>query len=978
MNQKRITNQILEQKNYTLNSTLNYLFNISNMKKLFSYLLISSMVVLSSCTNYDDQFDDLNTQINSLKSQIEGFSSLSSGLTALQGTVASLQTAIANIPVTPATDVSGLATAANLATLDTALTALAAEVDALTASLANAATSAEVAALQTALTAAQGDLSDLLAANNVYSTDLVINSPATLAFAKSLGDKLTIVNANVTFDVDATMATADVQAVANKFVTIVKDLNYYATSSTVAAVTFDNLTSAGDIAIAQAGNYVFPKLANATDVYLGANYSSKVGIVDLRMLAKVNSLNTSTLLAADVAGTTPATNTANTVSFSQATEIHLTAVPYYGANLTILGKAGSVVDMTAFASVDADGDEVNYALNITGPAALTLTKFTKGALTVTDVTTVSLSGHRGNVTLDGVANFTSDKLVGVLTLSSTNDLKTINVTGALDDDVTVAAASADKIYPDVNLSGQTALTSATFAGGFVTANLTGASNLTSITNTAQISTLTLSGNNDLTSATIGGKINSLTVTGADDLLTLDLTHTTFTSTALKSGSLVVTSNPKLESLTSVADKLSTLTVTGNANLTTVDFTGLKTIGGDATATVTIGGAGLANALNATKIVDTYNASAATEAADTGAFTSASGISTLKTYLIAAAAAPSVTGVKVFLDSADLHIAEGATSAANVEQNSLKISTAGDVAELTVVNVTKSVTTTTGTTVRQRISNVWDLGRNAIYGNKDLVAGTGVSIAITGGITKTFVGTADITTVSGLVDAINADTTSFGSDITVTAALDSYNQSYNKISYTDADGVAETTNSTGTMYWSYGSTTTGTAAIGTNSTTAQIAIAIAAALSTTSDVYNASAVGNAVLVTKLVTNTQNVDLGPGVSFANTLAITELGSNTVQWSSNSSNAAGQDSDYFLSVAKFDTKGLRVMVQNNSTSVVMAATVTAVVPGTNLSLEPTTLASGTNMVGSFSYVAGWSDIDNASTSTVAGSTKNRTHWL
>src|SRR5210317_447740 len=124
MNQKRITNQILNQTNFTLNSTLNYLFNISNMKKLFSYLLISSMVVLSSCTNYDDQFDDLNAQINTLKSQIEGFSSLSSGLTALQGTVASLQTAIANIPVTPATDVSGLATAANLAALDTALTAL--------------------------------------------------------------------------------------------------------------------------------------------------------------------------------------------------------------------------------------------------------------------------------------------------------------------------------------------------------------------------------------------------------------------------------------------------------------------------------------------------------------------------------------------------------------------------------------------------------------------------------------------------------------------------------------------------------------------------------------------------------------------------------------------------------------------------------------------------------------------------------------
>ena len=940
------------------------------------------MVVLSSCTNYDDQFDDLNTQINTLKSQIEGFSSLSSGLTALQGTVASLQTAIANIPVTPATDISGLES--TQATLTAALTSLAADVKALQDTLATAATSAEVTALATSLATAQADLAELLAANNVYSTDLVINSPATLAFAKSLGDILTIVNANVTFDVDATMATADVQAVANKFVTIVKDLNYYATSSTVAAVTFDNLTSAGDVAIAQAGNYVFPKLANATDVYLGANYSSKVGIVDLRMLAKVTSLNTSTLLAADIAGTTPATNTANTVSFSQATEIHLTAVPYYGAALTVLGKAGSVVDMTAFASVDADGDEVNYALNITGPAALTLTKFTKGALTVTDVTTVSLSGHRGNVTLDGVANFTSDKLVGDLTLSSTNDLKTINVTGALDDDITVAAASADKVYPDLALSSQTALTSATFAGGFVTANLTGASNLTSITNTAQISTLTLSGNNDLTSATIGGKINSLTVTGADDLLTLALTHTTFTSATapiLKSGSLVVTNNPKLESLTSVADKLSTLTVTGNANLATVDFTGLKAIGGDTTATVIIGGAGLANALNATKIVDTYNtaAAAAVEATNTGAFTSASGMSTLKTYLGAAAAAPSVTGVKAFFDSADLHIAEGSTSAANVEQNSLKIATAADVAELTVVNVTKSTSATAGTTVRERKSIVIDYNRNTLNQNLAIGSAEGFSITMLGQA-HTIVGTDDITTVDQLVSAINGNT-SWGSDVSVSAANDVYAKSINKISYTTAAGVAATTQSTGTIYWSYGSTVTGTAAIGSGSSTTQMATAIAAALSTASADHYAVGSGATVVVTKLVTNTANVDYGTGVSFPNTLVITELGSNTVQWSTNASNAAGQDSDYFIATSKTDTKGLRITIQNNSTSVAFANTATIATSGTELGIDFSTiltLASQTNSVGSLSYIASFSDVDTAVTTVTAGSTKNRTHWL
>ena len=164
MNQKRITNQILEQKDFTLNSTLNYLFNISNMKKLFSYLLISSMVVLSSCTNYDDQFDDLNTQINSLKSQIEGFSSLSSGLTALQGTVAALSSAVNALPktATPATDVSGLETA----------------VAALQAQLANAATSAQVAAIKTDLAATQAALEATIATN---ATDLTALEAAVAA-----------------------------------------------------------------------------------------------------------------------------------------------------------------------------------------------------------------------------------------------------------------------------------------------------------------------------------------------------------------------------------------------------------------------------------------------------------------------------------------------------------------------------------------------------------------------------------------------------------------------------------------------------------------------------------------------------------------------------------------------------------------------------------------------------------------------------
>ena len=49
-----------------------------------------------SCQNYDDQFDDLNSQITALASQVAGLSKVQSDLTALQGTVSSLSGSIAS------------------------------------------------------------------------------------------------------------------------------------------------------------------------------------------------------------------------------------------------------------------------------------------------------------------------------------------------------------------------------------------------------------------------------------------------------------------------------------------------------------------------------------------------------------------------------------------------------------------------------------------------------------------------------------------------------------------------------------------------------------------------------------------------------------------------------------------------------------------------------------------------------------------
>jgi hypothetical protein len=928
------------------------------------------MVVLSSCTNYDDQFDDLNSQLSTLKTQIDGFTAVSSGVTALQGTVSSLQAAVALLPKTstPATDISGL---------QASLTALAATVAELKTSLAGAATSAEVATLAANLAAAQTDLSELLASNNVYSDNLVINSVATLEFAKNLGDKLTIVNANVTFDVDATMNITDVQAVANKFVTIVKDLNYYATSSTVAAITFDNLTSAGDVAIAQAGNYVLPKLANATDIYLGDNYSSKVGIVDLRGLAKVSSLNTSTILAADVAGTNPATNTVNTVSFSQATEIHLTSVPYYGAGLTILAKDGSVVDLTAFASVNADGDEVATDLLITGPAAVSLgDTYTLGTFSATDVVSVTLGAHRGNVILNGVTNFTHANLVGTLAVTGSNDLTSVNITGDFDD---VTTGSKDKSGPAINLASQTALKTATIAGTVGVVTLTGATNLQTLSVNGTVDSVVLTNNNDLVSVTTAGTIGSFSIDGADDLASLSLGHASLTRatgatgtnlTAILAGSLVVTNNPKLASLVSKADALSTLTVTVNSLLSSIDFTGLKVVGGADAHNVAVSG----NDLNAEKIVE-GDGTTAGATAKVGAFTSASGMSTLKTYLDDAVAEAKAT-ISVSFDSADTHILKSTTTGGtDTETNSI---TSG--ALLVVMNITPNVADTTPT-VRETKSSVAMIATDGLGNNNAIVLSEGITVSSAAlGATATIVGTSAITTVDALITAINANTT-FGSNLTITAAQDAYVRSYNKISLTNAGGSASNVASAGSIFWSYGSTVTGTVTVATGATMASVAAAIASSFTTTNG-YSAEAntVSGTLIVSKLVSNTTNsassvINIGNNVTFGNTLAF-NVASSTALFSANASNTAGASVDYFLSVAKSTIKGLRVTVKNNSTTTATDAVISITGSGSTIS-SLSVLGSDVNFESSTALVAGFGDISTTGAGTPGAST-DRTSWL
>ncbi len=531
MNQKRITNQILKQE-LSLNSTLNYLFNISNMKKLFSYLLISSMVVLSSCTNYDDQFDDLKTQITTLKGQIDGFSSLSAGLTQLQGTVASLQTAVNALPTTT-TDISGL---------ESDLASLATAVEALQAALANAATADEVAALATDLAAAQTDLTELLSQNNIYATPVSITSVAELDFAVALGDKLTIVNSTVTINQTTDMDAAVLADVMNKMTSVTGNVAYTATATSTTPGTFTNLTGSANLTINQSGDISLPALETAQAVSItGDNTTTSVSIP---LLNKPTGLTFSGL--------------------GKVTSFSMPALEAFDGNLTIEIANAGTVDLSAFTnSTNADGTADNAPDDLTVNAAtLTAPVYTAGKITADRLINVDLPMWK----FDNASSFARAETV---VLPSVNNAKA----AAYEININTVFPKAESVHFIAAASTATTPTHLDVTTG-------GSDNLETLILGGTWDAVTVNGT-DVVSLTFDGTAKTVSISSTD-IAALDIPYTSATG-----GSLSITNNLDLESATAASvNGLKTLSITGNTELETVSFAALDTAAAAAAVTIT--------------------------------------------------------------------------------------------------------------------------------------------------------------------------------------------------------------------------------------------------------------------------------------------------------------------------------------------------------------------------------------------------------
>ena len=381
--------------------------------------------------------------------------------------------------------------------------------------------------MQASLATVQSDLSDLLASNNVYTGSLTIDTAATLTAAEALGGKVAIINGSVTVTQTASngVDAAKLQAVVEQMVTITGDLTYTQSGTDVSSVEFTNLSGVTDLTVNQEAAISFPALASAADVSITAN--SKVTGVSFPALATVSSFNTMT--------------------FTSAESIDLSALKFYDAALTIGTKNNGTVMLDAFENVDANGTATAHALTINGASVFTAPKLTVGVLTLEKVASVNLPLY--TFTTGSVFADAKTVVLPSVKASKTADLE---ITGA-------AFPKAEDIHIIAAANG-----------------------------TKEVS-LTLSQNNVKT-LKVEGALEAVTITSATDLTSLDITATVGSlqvsstdivdlaiGSTLDGGSLIVSGNADLESITgATVDNLKVLTISGNENLESISFPALKT------------------------------------------------------------------------------------------------------------------------------------------------------------------------------------------------------------------------------------------------------------------------------------------------------------------------------------------------------------------------------------------------------------------
>ena len=618
------------------------------MKKGLLSLLALALTVVG-CQNYDDQFDELTSQITSLQSTVDGLTGVSSAITSLQSTVAGLVSSLSSVQST----VNGITNYDDSGVV-AQLNAVSSTLADLLAQLNGVATNADLAAISNTLADVQADVRELLEGESTINQNLTINNEATLLYAETLvstdtEDPNVIVNGQVTINTtNFSQSQVDrTNDIARKLATILMDVSVTSTHTLdFANLTFidADLTITGaaqgigelrtisdDLTVTQIGAIDFSDLTSADDVQVIAQEGTVTNVNSITSVDFGNAtLRSLKIGAAGVAANTIDTPSAGSIITGNAPVIQIngnraTNIDHNYTGSTALASLNITAQPNSTnGTVDVLAEEVTGGITITGTKTLiaklnSLTSdnaFTMGTqigeLHIRSV--VNASGSINALVADLTAFRAHSAALDIsVTTPNLPEVDTTTGTGVLtlsgDGAATLKNMDATLVAPDI-----TSLTVSELAGNVTfpnylelqTLNITGKvepaavpstqtnvvvvsalASLTNLTLGGAFKTVTSAGNAKMADLTTSGKIVNLTVTGASKLATANIGHDHINGNDAASLDFQGTILPSLD-LSSVS-KVRALTVTGNTkleSLTAPSTTVLAEAG--ATVAITIG------------------------------------------------------------------------------------------------------------------------------------------------------------------------------------------------------------------------------------------------------------------------------------------------------------------------------------------------------------------------------------------------------
>ncbi len=632
------------------------------MKRMF-IVFAATALIAAGCKNYDDRFDDLNSQIATLTTQVQALQGVATQVSALNTEIGNIrssiqgdiQTAVAGVSTTLGTNLESAQTALNgeIAKLQTALTQAAAnnltqaDIDKLKSDLQTTLAAAQKTALDTALaslqaklteletalaTAASGalsqadldklkkeietqlaqvkeDLEESLGEGGFHSGEVTIDSSGAWEATKRQLASKTEFSGDFTIDTE-TLSDSEVDeliAWVAEITLIYGDLTVTHTGKEK-VIKFAKLSSVTDLDDSQLHAH-YPELTSAGTITLDDD-------IETVKLPKLTTLK-------EFAG--------HSIDLDEGTELTLSALASYKADLTIdLGGAEATLDLSALKTLDSNGDEKDGEVDLTiiGPDEVSLPELTTLAkLHVQDVNQVSAPKVKGadlqigedvisvNVGTEG------DNHINALDVTGADDLETLQIGGN---------PATNNKGTKVILNAQTTpdLERAHIHGGF---------------------SVVVNGLDDVEEIITGRTITkevSLIGTGVEGDLVLD--HVSGANGILK-----IENNDDVKTLTAdKVNKLTVLSIQGNEDLETISFKALKEAGTQAFGkpnwydgdTVVIGGTTYGDAdgfgfdpakknnLKATQFFHEVKKVGNTVKAQSGEIKDASGISDLKEFL----------------------------------------------------------------------------------------------------------------------------------------------------------------------------------------------------------------------------------------------------------------------------------------------------------------------------------------------------------